>query len=98
MKQKKIPMRKCVASGEMKPKKEMVRIVRSKDGEVSIDSTGKKNGRGAYVSLDVDLVEKAKEKDILSNALNTRVTNEFYDELIDYVDYKKARMELMNEQ
>ena len=98
MKQKKIPMRKCVASGEMKPKKEMVRIVRTKDGEVSIDSTGKKNGRGAYVSLDVDLVEKAKEKDILSNALNTRVTNEFYDELIDYVDYKKARMELMNEQ
>lgn len=98
MKQKKIPMRKCVASGEMKPKKEMVRVVRSKDGEVSIDSTGKKNGRGAYVSLDVDLVKNAKEKDILSNALNANVTDDFYDELIDHVDYKKARMELMNEQ
>ncbi|NWN95587.1 MAG: YlxR family protein, partial [Bacillus sp. (in: Bacteria)] len=44
---KKIPMRKCVATGEMKPKKEMVRIVRSKEGEVSIDPTGKKSGRGA---------------------------------------------------
>jgi len=98
MKQKKIPMRKCVASGEMKPKKEMVRVVRAKDGEVSIDSTGKKNGRGAYVSLDIDLVKKAKENNILSNALNAKVTDEFYDELIDYVDYKKARMELMNEQ
>lgn len=98
MKQKKIPMRKCVASDEMKPKKEMVRVVRSKDGEVAIDSTGKKNGRGAYVSLDVDLVKNAKEKDILSNALNANVTDDFYDELIDYVDYKKARMELMNEQ
>jgi len=47
MQKRKIPMRKCVVSGEMKPKKEMVRIVRNKEGEVSIDPTGKKNGRGA---------------------------------------------------
>lgn len=98
MKKKKIPMRKCVASGEMKPKKEMVRVVRSKDGEVSIDPTGKKNGRGAYVSLDVELVKKAKEKNILSNALNADVSDEFYDELIEHINYKKARMELLNEQ
>jgi len=91
-------MRKCVASGEMKPKKEMVRVVRSKDGEVSIDPTGKKNGRGAYVSLDVELVKKAKEKNILSNALNADVSDEFYDELIEHINYKKARMELLNEQ
>jgi len=98
LKKKKIPMRKCVASGEMKPKKEMVRVVRSKDGEVSIDPTGKKNGRGAYVSLDVELVKKAKEKNILSNALNADVSDEFYDELIEHINYKKARMELLNEQ
>ena len=52
MKQRKIPLRKSVVSGEMKPKKEMVRITRSKEGEVSIDPTGKMPGRGAYVSLD----------------------------------------------
>lgn len=51
MKQRKIPLRKSVVSGEMKPKKEMVRITRSKEGEVSIDPTGKMPGRGAYVSL-----------------------------------------------
>jgi len=47
VKQKKIPMRKCVATGEMKPKKEMIRVVRSKEGEVSIVPTGNKSGRGA---------------------------------------------------
>ena len=48
---KKVPLRKCIVTGEMKPKKELVRIVRSKEGEVSIDLTGKKSGRGAYLSL-----------------------------------------------
>ncbi len=52
---KKVPMRKCVATGEMKPKKELVRIVRSKEGEVSIDLTGKKSGRGAYLSKDKEV-------------------------------------------
>ena len=52
MKQRKIPLRKSVVSGEMKPKKEMIRITRSKEGEVSIDPTGKMPGRGAYVSLE----------------------------------------------
>lgn len=59
---KKIPMRKCVATGEMKPKKEMVRIVRSKEGDVSIDPTGKKSGRGAYLSKDEEAVLLAKKK------------------------------------
>lgn len=98
MKQRKIPMRKCVISNEMKPKKEMVRVVRSKEGDVSIDPTGKKNGRGAYVSIDPELVAEGKKKDALSRALNAKVTDEFYDELIEYVDYAKARAELLNEQ
>jgi predicted RNA-binding protein YlxR (DUF448 family) len=91
-------MRKCVVSGEMKPKKDMVRIVRNKEGEVSIDPTGKKNGRGAYVSLDTELVMKAKKKKMLDQALNAQVDDSFYDELIDYIEYKKARMEIENEQ
>ena len=59
MKQRKIPLRKSVVSGEMKPKKEMVRITRSKEGEVSIDPTGKMPGRGAYVSLEPEEVQQA---------------------------------------
>lgn len=98
MQKRKIPMRKCIASGEMKPKKEMVRIVRDKEGQVSIDPTGKKNGRGAYISLDADLVEKARKKELLNQALNASVEEEFYTELLDYIDYRKARMEIENEQ
>ena len=62
---KKIPLRKCVATGEMFPKKEMIRIVRSKEGEVSVDLTGKKSGRGAYVSKSEEAVEQAQERKIL---------------------------------
>ncbi|MDZ7835401.1 MAG: YlxR family RNase P modulator [Alkalibacterium sp.] len=98
MQKRKVPMRKCVVSGEMKPKKEMVRIVRNKDGEVSIDPTGKKNGRGAYISLDQELVNKAKDKKLFDQALNAQVDASFYDEVLDYIEYKKARMEIENEQ
>ena len=65
---KKIPMRKCVATGEMKPKKELIRIVRSKEGEVSLDPTGKKSGRGAYLTLNRDIIELAKKKNVLSES------------------------------
>lgn len=60
MKKRKIPMRKCILSNEMKPKKDMIRVVQNKEGEISADATGKKQGRGAYVSKDVTLVEKAQ--------------------------------------
>lgn len=98
MQKRKIPMRKCVVSGEMKPKKEMVRIVKSKEGDVSIDPSGKKNGRGAYISLETELVEKARERKLFNQALNAQVDDSFYDELIEYIDYRKARMEIENEQ
>jgi uncharacterized protein len=83
---KKVPMRKCVATGEMKPKKELVRIVRSKEGEVSIDLTGKKSGRGAYVSKDREAVELAKKKNTLSNHLQVKIENELYDELFELIE------------
>ena len=63
---KKVPLRKCIATGEMKPKKELVRIVRSKEGEVSIDLTGKKSGRGAYLSLDKETVLTSKKEKYIS--------------------------------
>lgn len=94
MKQRKIPLRKSVVSGEMKPKKEMIRITRSKEGEVSIDPTGKMPGRGAYVSLEPAEVQQAWDKKILDRALETTLTDEFYQELVDYVTHQKARKEL----
>ena len=78
----------------MKPKKEMIRITRSKEGEVSIDPTGKMPGRGAYVSLELAEVQQAWDKKILDRALETTLTDEFYQELLDYVTHQKARKEL----
>lgn len=63
---KKVPLRKCVVTGEMKPKKELIRIVRSKEGEVSVDLTGKKSGRGAYLSLEKETILKAKKEKRIS--------------------------------
>ncbi|MFS0823571.1 RNase P modulator RnpM [Bacillus sp. 1P02SD] len=83
---KKIPLRKCIASGEMKPKKELVRIVRSKDGEVSIDLTGKKSGRGAYLSKDKECILLAKKKNILSSQLKATIDDSIYEELLQLVD------------
>jgi predicted RNA-binding protein YlxR (DUF448 family) len=83
---KKVPMRKCVATGEMKPKKELVRIVRSKEGEVSIDLTGKKSGRGAYLSKDKEAVLLAKKKNILSNHLEVSISENLYEELLELIE------------
>ena len=86
---KKIPMRKCVATGEMKPKKELIRIVRSKEGEVSLDPTGKKSGRGAYLTLDRDVIELAKKKNVLANHLSTQIDSSLYEELLELVNKEK---------
>lgn len=94
MKKRKVPMRKSVVSGEMKPKKELVRITRSKEGEVAIDPTGKMPGRGAYVALEPQEVQDAWDKHILDRVLETTLTDAFYQELLDYVEHQKARKEL----
>ena len=83
---KKVPLRKCIVSGEMKPKKELVRIVRSKEGEVSIDLTGKKSGRGAYLSLDKETVMTAKKKNVLANHLQVSIDLSIYDELLQLIE------------
>lgn len=88
---KKVPMRKCVATGEMRPKKELVRIVRSKEGEVSIDLTGKKSGRGAYLSLDKEAILLAKKKNSLSNHLETKIDESIYEELLEFVEKEKRQ-------
>ena len=82
-------MRRCVASGEMKPKKELIRIVRSNEGEVSIDLTGKKSGRGAYLTLDRDIIEVAKKKNVLANHLSASIDPSIYEQLLELVDKEK---------
>ncbi|ASK63487.1 RNA-binding protein [Virgibacillus phasianinus] len=78
---RKIPQRKCVVTNEMKPKKELIRIVRNKDGEVFVDESGKKNGRGAYLSKDLAVIEKAEKSDVLNRHLNTQVDPSVFEEL-----------------
>ncbi|HLR61846.1 MAG TPA: YlxR family protein [Lentibacillus sp.] len=84
-KKRKIPQRKCVVTNEMKPKKELIRIVRNKEGEVFVDPTGKKNGRGAYVSNDLAVIEKAETTGILNRQLNTEIESSIYEELKEFV-------------
>jgi predicted RNA-binding protein YlxR (DUF448 family) len=81
MKVKKIPMRMCTGCMEMKPKKELVRIVRSKEGEVSMDLTGKKPGRGAYICRNAECLEKAFKTKRLNRNLEAAISNEIYEKL-----------------
>ncbi|WP_425255739.1 RNase P modulator RnpM [Mammaliicoccus sciuri] len=62
MKKKKIPMRKCILSNEMKPKNDMIRVVKNKEGEITADATGNAPGRGAYVSKDLEVIETAQKQ------------------------------------
>ena len=80
---KKVPMRKCVATQESCPKKDLIRIVCNKDNEVKVDLTGKANGRGAYILLSVETVEKARKTKVLNSKLETTISDEIYDELME---------------
>lgn len=97
MKKRKIPMRKCVVSNEQLPKKELIRVVRTPEGEVMIDEKGKMNGRGAYIQVDEAVAKKAWAKHILDRHLDVSISDEFYEELIKYTAHKQARKELFSE-
>lgn len=81
MKQKKIPLRMCLGCQEMKTKKELIRIVRDKEGCTSVDFTGKKAGRGAYICKSMECFEKAKKEKRLEKAFEARIDEEVYDTL-----------------
>lgn len=85
MKQKKIPMRTCVITKEKCPKGELVRVVRTPDGEVIVDLTGKANGRGAYLKKDLDVINKAQKSKQLNRHLETEINDSIYDELRSYL-------------
>jgi len=81
---RKIPLRRCLATNEQLPKKELIRVVRNKEGEVFVDPTGKKNGRGAYLKRSLEAIEIAKKKKLLNRALDVEVPEEIFEELKQY--------------
>ncbi len=83
MAERKIPMRKCLGCNEMKPKKELIRAVKSPDGEVSLDLTGKKSGRGAYICPDKNCFQKARKGKRLERALETTIPDNVYDAMAE---------------
>lgn len=85
MKQKKIPLRMCVVTREKYEKRELLRIVRTPEGEVFIDETLRKNGKGAYLKKDKDVINKARKNKILDRALEIEVPDTLYDEMLDSI-------------
>ena len=83
MKVKKIPQRRCVGCNNMKDKRELIRVVRSAEGEVSIDKIGKKPGRGAYVSPTSECITKAVKEKRLEKALDVAIGTEIYEKLLE---------------
>lgn len=85
MKQKKIPMRRCTGCNEQKKKSELVRIVRSADGEISLDLTGKKSGRGAYICNNIECLRKAVKSHRIEKAFQMAVPDDVYKEMEEQI-------------
>lgn len=78
---KKIPMRKCLGCGDMKEKKQLIRVVRTKEMTYEMDLTGKKNGRGAYICHDIDCFHKAAKSKAFERAFSSKIPKEVYEAL-----------------
>ena len=81
MKTKKLPLRKCTGCGEMFDKRTLVRVVKSPEGEISLDLTGKKAGRGAYVCKSAECLKKARKKKAFERAFSVQIDSAIYDEM-----------------
>ncbi len=82
MKTKKIPLRQCLGCGEMKPKRELIRVVKSAEGDVSIDLRGKKSGRGAYICHSIECLEAARKARKFEKAFSMKIEDEIYDAML----------------
>ncbi|WP_461612746.1 RNase P modulator RnpM [Clostridium sp. Marseille-QA1073] len=87
MKVKKIPQRMCTGCMEMKPKKELIRVVRNKEGEISIDTTGKKPGRGAYICKNIECLEKSVKAKRLERNLEGKISDDIFERLKEEMGY-----------
>ncbi len=81
MKVRKIPLRTCIITKEKLPKKDLLRIVRTKEGNVLCDETGKLNGRGAYIKKDINVLEKAQKSKALERHLECKIEENIYEEI-----------------
>ena len=88
MKQRKIPLRTCVVTKEKLEKKDLIRVVKTNEGNVFIDTTGKANGRGAYIKKDLDVLSKAKKSNALGRHLEIEIPEEVYNELEQLISSK----------
>lgn len=79
-----VPLRKCIATNEQLSKKELIRVVKNKEGQVFVDPTGKMNGRGAYLKKSHEAIEIAKKKKLLARSLQIDIPEEIYEELEKY--------------
>lgn len=86
MRVKKIPLRTCVITKEQLPKQELLRIVRTPDGKVLADETGKLNGRGAYIKKDIAVLEKAKKTKALEKRLECNIEDSVYEEIKNIIE------------
>ena len=94
VKTKKVPLRKSVVSNAQFPKQALLRIVCNKAGEISVDPTGKAPGRGAYIAIKNDEALQAKQRRVFDRVFQTTIADNFYDELILYVDHQVEREKL----
>lgn len=83
MAERKVPMRTCIACRSEKPKKELIRIVKTKDGEFTVDKTGKISGRGAYLCDDKACAEKVIKRKLLKHSFGVEVADEVYEKLTE---------------
>lgn len=86
MKTKKIPLRTCVVTKESLPKQELLRIVRTPEGTVEADETGKMNGRGAYIKKDLSVLEQAQKSKILEKKLECKIEDYVYEEIKNIIE------------
>ena len=91
MKEKKVPMRMCVGCREMKPKKELLRVVKSPEGVVSIDTTGRKPGRGAYLCRSADCMKRAIKQKQLERAFECPLGEETHASLLQALNDLEAQ-------
>ncbi len=86
MKTRKIPLRTCVVTKESLPKQELIRIVRTPEGDIKVDDTGKVNGRGAYIKKDIGVLESAMRSKILEKRLECPIEDSVYEEIKNYLE------------
>lgn len=87
---KKLPLRQCVGCQQMKPKKEMMRVLKTPEDEMILDTTGKKNGRGAYLCKDIECLKKAKKNKGLERSFKMRIPDRVYDSLMEAYGIENA--------